>query len=197
MKELLQKYLGLRLTAGIVYALIGVITVVFGVLSQAKINIGVDPSLPLRIVIGVLILLTGLVALIVFLALEKTEWNLPALLGSAALAGLGFAMFFEKIGGYIIGILVAYIIPIIFAFFGAFLIVKCVTQLVRKSKALPCVLFAILGAGLLAVGILFACNPADTMNITWILLGLLVAFAGGAEVVISAKLIKASKRIAQ
>lgn len=159
-----------------IMVLAGILVVVFAIVRWAS-NPSFDPTLVLRIVVGVTCLLIGIYLSIKCLVLEKKSSVFLSVVLGSSLVGVGIFMFFKE-SGQLMDTLLGLAFPLGLAAFGFFMLPKGIILTTGKENRKLGIGTIIVGAILLTIGIVFVVYRSTLVNLSWIFVGLVIAVSG-------------------
>ena len=159
-----------------IMVLAGILVVVFAIVRWAS-NPSFDPTLVLRIVVGVTCLLIGIYLSIKCLVMEKKSSVFLSVVLGSSLVGVGIFMFFKE-SGQLMDTLLGLAFPLGLAAFGFFMLPKGIILTTGKENRKLGIGTIIVGAILLTIGIVFVVYRSTLVNLSWIFVGLVIAVNG-------------------
>lgn len=192
MVESLKKYAWHKLLLGVVAAVAGLATVILAIVKLADESTA-GPARALQIILGIILIVVGALAVVTSLVAGEEKEQGSTLVAGAIACGFG-AFVFTDAGEAVLNIAVCYLWPILVASVGGAFVLKAIVDLCLKKPTTPAVVLMVVGACMLALGIVFAVFASDWAGkVSWLLLGLSVLASGAFEIVRWAKFYKSVK----
>lgn len=193
MLESLKKYAWHKLVLGVVAACAGLATVILAIVKMCKED-AAGPAKAIQIILGIILIVVGACAVVAsFVAADDEKEQGATLISGAISVGFG-AFLLTKYGEGLLDVIVCYIWPILIASVGGAFVVKAIVDLCTKKDRKSAIVLMVVGAVMLALGIVFAVFVEDwSGRVSWLLLGLTVLAVGAFEIYRWAKFYKSVK----
>lgn len=183
MGKKLLKLFWIKVVAAVVLIVIGILTITFAILELMGRPVGVDPTFPIRIVIGIALSVFGVVELIIGLTKNEEHTSIKEAITGAAIAGVGVFLFLNE-AKIILDDLVGYLLPIIVACCGFAVAIKGVVEACQKVPGKKWLVLIIVGVIIGTLGTVFVIFNEKLSKVIWLILGIAIALGGVADLLL-------------
>lgn len=189
--NLVKKVAWSKIIAAAVVGIAGLLTVIFAILQMTGAE--VESSRPLRIVIGIVGILAGLALLIIGIIKEKDKFPVKDAASAGAAIAFGIFLFLDE-ADEIFAAFVGRIFPIILAGVGLAIVIKGIAMICKKNAVKEWLPVVIGGTVAFVVGLCFAIFSEQTINVTYLFLGLVIVLVAVIDIITASKVLKLAKK---